>query len=290
MSQQEDKLAKELRSAYKEKGYQDKMYYNKDRVKKPTTPYEQNRETYTKRVRKLKKDNPDAFQGVQERNTEAVERVLNTIDFDRDPYAQDPISQKAFEDMQYNVNVPFGYQDSKGGAYTLPGRALGTTMAAKNHPEKGRIDISSGATLPEMMKNRLGLAGLLRHEGQHRVSPDSGHPEINALDRLYQMELKGHDRDLRDSEAQRPATKSEMTSLMLDAKNKARGNRRLGNPNVYPEGTEERMEWDRLAELPAKEQLKAVQSAGEYELSGKYLHRDLPNKGWWDEMWYDPKK
>jgi len=280
MANKADETTKALRDAYRQNTRKDFERLNKKHFK-DTTSYEQNREQYVNTVRKLQKTNPDSFQEIQDRNTDAKIRTLNAIDFDRDEYAQDPISQRAFQDLQYKVSLPFGHMDNKG-AYTLPGRALGATTRAEGHPSQGQVAISSGATLPEMQEGRLGLAGLLRHEGQHSNNRDAGHDEIYALDRMYQMRNKGNDNAIPEQYRREPTT-GELISLMDDSKKNITQNK-LGDPNAIPEGLNEVADWGEVAKLPAKEQLKMLQSASEYELHGRGVVRDLPDEGWWDTL------
>jgi hypothetical protein len=281
-----DKVAQQLRNAYGIRRAEDFRYINRHlKEVKDVTDFKQNRKDYNTAVRLSKEWDPEGFQTVQDRNTDAKLRVLNAIDFDRDPYEQDPISKKAFEDLQYKVDVPLGYQGDDGKAYTLPGQAMASTRRPDpEDPEAGYVHVSSGATLPEMQENRMGLPALLRHEGHHSYNFDAEHDAIYGLDRIYQQKHKGTDATLRNPRYEKDPPKHAWMALVDEARQAVRGDRSLGDPSAIPEGLPAEAKWSDLNKLKPEEQLKVLRSADEYQLLGRGLSRDLPEESWLDSL------
>ena len=113
---------------------------------------------YAWNLQAAKENDPEVFGQIQDRNTQDINKVLNTLAFEMDQWNRDPISNAGLRDLEYNVKVPMGFGDR-----LIDGNTLG--MYSKRDDK---------VTIPGWSANDLELPTTLRHEGQHKAWQSEG--------------------------------------------------------------------------------------------------------------------
>lgn len=239
---------------------------------------------YQEGIKKLQQENPIGFADLQEKNTDAKLKMLDTLAFDMDEYGKDAISRKGLDILGTTLNVPFGTYDTGLGS-RAGRRTLGETIPKTQEGYSPRVYVAGGLTGdPERLKE------VLRHEGQHNVGWADSENKTRLLDNMY-ADVSGRERQgiptSKGNTKDLKMTKSDLSSFLRtarDLKYDPLEQNRKRVPDAPGVKGKEYLDPEEVNNLTSAQQMSILGNAREWEsaINGS-ISRDLPNVGWFDE-------
>ena len=170
------------------------IYAQADARKDPKNPeylHPERWKDYRSALQKFQKAYPEQFSQLQEKNTTAIEKVLNQAEFDLERYT-DPVSKRGLKDITQRLNVPYGFEN------VFLGHETSSTVLPEGHkyskiiiPIRGMFQYGKGEggvdIFAPLSRYPEKTSDTIRHEGQHTLLPDSLglHDEIYKWDAAY---------------------------------------------------------------------------------------------------------